>query len=273
MNRYPIYIVSKGRADTRLTSKALEEMNIPYHIVVEQHEQATYASVMDSNKILVLPESYLSGYDTCDNLKRTKSVGPGAARNFCWDHALHAGHARHWVLDDNIKSFLRFNRNKKKKVTSMQPFEIMEEFVDRYSNIAMAGPNYASFIPSKRGDFPPFVLNTRIYSCNLIKNDAPFRWRGRYNEDTDLSLRMLKSGLCTARFNVFLQEKAATQTVKGGNTKEFYEQEGTLPKSRMLVNLHPDVARLAWRYGRAHHHVDYRPFKANRLNRLADNRE
>ena len=29
--KYPIYIVSKGRADSRLTSKALEKINCPYY--------------------------------------------------------------------------------------------------------------------------------------------------------------------------------------------------------------------------------------------------
>ena len=36
--KYPIYIVSKGRADTRLTAKALEAMEVPYYIVVENQE-------------------------------------------------------------------------------------------------------------------------------------------------------------------------------------------------------------------------------------------
>ena len=31
--KYPLYIVSKGRADSRLTSKALEKMLVPYYIV------------------------------------------------------------------------------------------------------------------------------------------------------------------------------------------------------------------------------------------------
>ena len=36
--KYPIYIVSKGRWESRLTSKALERMNVPYRIIVEQDE-------------------------------------------------------------------------------------------------------------------------------------------------------------------------------------------------------------------------------------------
>ncbi len=79
-----------------------------------------------------------------------------------------------------------------------------KDFVLRYENIAMAGPNYFMFAPRKR-KHPPFSLNTRIYSCNLIRNDLPFRWRARYNEDTDLSLRMLKAGWCTVLFYVFLK--------------------------------------------------------------------
>jgi len=29
--------------------------------------------------------------------------------------------------------------------------------------------------------------------------------------------------------------------------------------------MHPDVARITWRYGRWHHHVNYAPFKKNKL--------
>ena len=108
-------------------------------------------------------------------------------------------------------------------------------------------------------------MGTRIYSCNLIKNNAPFRWRGRYNEDTDLSLRMLKAKWCTVQFNAFLQLKITTQKMNGGNTGEFYSKEGTYPKSEMQVKMHPDVSKMVWRFGRCHHHVDYGPFKSNKL--------
>jgi hypothetical protein len=90
------------------------------------------------------------------------------------------------------------------------------------------------------------------------------------NEDTDLSLRVLKAGFVTIQFNAFLQGKMATQSQAGGYTKEFYSKEGTLRKSKMLVDEHPDVAEIAWRFGRWHHYVDYGPFKNNKLIRRAD---
>jgi hypothetical protein len=148
-------------------------------------------------------------------------------------------------------------------------FRAMEDFVLRYENVAMAGPNYEMFVPRKQ-KVPPFVLNTRIYSCNLIRNNIQFRWRGRYNEDTDLSLRILKAGLCTVQFNAFLQLKTTTQVLKGGNTEAFYSKEGTLPKSQMLVQMHPDVAELKYKFSRIHHHVDYSGFKKIKLKKRKD---
>ena len=43
--KYPIYIVSKTRWESRLTSKALEEMKVPYFIVVEEFQYQEYANV------------------------------------------------------------------------------------------------------------------------------------------------------------------------------------------------------------------------------------
>lgn len=272
--QFPLYIPSKGRADTRLTAKALEEMGVFYTIVVEEQEYDDYAKVIDKEKILILDKKYQDEYDTCDDLGNTKSKGPGAARNFIWDHSIKKGYKWHWVMDDNIKLFRRWNHNRRIKCYDGTPFKVMEDFVLRYKNIAMAGPNYSFFVIDKWAYlYGPFTVNTRIYSCNLIRNDVPFRWRGRYNEDTDLSLQMLKAGWCTVQFNVFLQEKTNTQVLKGGNTDAFYAKEGTIPKSKMQVQLHPDVSKLTWRYGRWHHHVNYNKFKRENRLILKDNVE
>lgn len=32
----------------------------------------------------------------------------------------------------------------------------------------------------------------------------------------------------------------------------------------MLEDTHPDVSKVVWRYGRYHHHVDYKPFRDNK---------
>jgi hypothetical protein len=264
MPQFPLYVVTKGRADSRLTIKALISMGVPFHAVVEAQEYDSYAAVIDPKSILILNTAFQRDYDTCDQLGDSKSKGPGAARNFAWYDSIERGYAWHWVMDDNIRAFYRLHNNLKYVCRTGVPFRAMEDFCLRYMNIGMAGPCYEMFAPRKKA-FPPFITNTRIYSCNLIRNDLPFRWRGRYNEDTILSLDLLKARWCTVEFYAFLQEKRVTQRYAGGNTTEFYQHEGTAPKSRMLVEQHPDVARLTTKWGRPHHYVNYAPFRATPL--------
>ena len=283
--QFPLYIPSKGRAEYMITSKALTLMNVQHYVVVEPHQVKDYQNAVREMKltatILPLDMTYKEKYELCDEHGLTKSTGPGPARNFAWEHSIKNGFTHHWVMDDNISSFRRLNRNQRIKVESAAFWRAMEDFCLRYKNIAMAGPNYMFFAPA-RSKLPPFVTNTRIYSCNFIRNDLSFRWRGRYNEDTILSLDILKAGWCTVQFYAFLQEKLGTQIVKGGNTEEFYHKEGvvqkgnkyadtgTVAKSKMLVDVHPDVSKLTWRYSRCHHHVDYTPFKNQKLIKKSD---
>lgn len=239
--KYPIYIVSKGRWETRHTSRALENLGIPYYIAVEEHEYEKYCEVIDPKKVLKMPFS-------------NHGLGSGPARNWVWEHSKAAGFKRHWVLDDNIQEFWRFNHNQRIRMESGAFFRASEDFCDRFKNVMMAGLQYKFFVMDSY-HYPPYVLNTRLMSCILIQNDCPHKWRGKYNEDVDLSLRILKDGYCTILFYTYLQGKMRTGTVKGGNTEELYGK-GTFEKSKMLVDLHPDVVRLVHRYGRWHHHVD-----------------
>lgn len=267
--KFPVYIVSKGRHENGLTTRALQEMGVPHYIVVEAQEVDLYRSGRCFGELLVLPENYKTQYDLCDDLGMTKSTGPGPARNFCIDHSKALGFDRHWVMDDNIDAFHYLNRNEKHEVRTGATLKAAEDFVCRYSNVPVAGLNYYSFC-KKTDKVPPYILNTRIYSCLLIDNNSGYRWRARYNEDTDLSLRVLKDGLCTIQFNAFLCGKITTQRMRGGNSADFYDEEGTLPKSQMLADLHPDVAKVVFKFNRWHHHVDYSPFKNNKLLKIVD---
>ena len=249
--KHPIYIVSKGRWKNAITARSLDRMAVPYRIVVEPQEYPNYAAVIAPENILTLPFSNLG-------------QGSIPARNWIWEHSLAAGDARHWILDDNIESFNRLNRNMKPIVETGAIFRAAEDFVERYDNVPLSGFNYFSFC-RKTEKVPPYYLNTRIYSCILIQNSFPLRWRGRYNEDTDLSLRVLKLGQCTILFNAFLCGKVTTMRMKGGNTDELYADDGRRKMAESLAEQHPDVAKVVWKFKRWHHQVNYKPFKANKL--------
>lgn len=254
-------------------------MGVPHTLVVEPPEVDAYREAVKQRELLAdvveLNLDYKRRYELLDGHGLTKSTGSGPARNFIWDHAKQRGARWHWVMDDNLRAIYRLHENEKHKVLSGAAFRAMEDFTLRYSNVAMSGPNYEMFVP-RRDKCPPFTTNTRVYSCNLIRNDLPFRWRGRYNEDTILSLDMLKAGWCTILFNAFLADKMRTQMLGGGNTAEIYDGankvegqayavHGTTEKSRMLARVHPDCASVVWRFRRVHHHVNYGQFRRHKL--------
>jgi hypothetical protein len=253
--RRPIYIVSKGRWESRLTARALDRIGVDYLIAVEPQEADRYRQVIDPAKVIELPFSNLG-------------QGSIPARNYVWRHSLERGADWHWCLDDNIQGFYRLYKNLKTPVGDGTIFWVIEDFANRYSNLGQTGMNYFMFAPRKEL-VPPLYLNTRVYSCILIRNDLPFRWRGRYNEDTDLSLRILKSGLCTVLFNAFLARKSPTMTMKGGNTDNLYKQEkgfdGRLEMALSLQKQHPDCIKVVRRWGRWQHLVDYSRFRDNHL--------
>lgn len=264
---YPIYVVSKGRHDIGKMhiSYWLSNMHQPHYIIVEKQEVDLYRSTYGASQyctILELPQTFKDNYDVFDdNIGRKGTTGPGASRNFAMEDSKEKGFTWCWVLDDNTEfpGFVRYYRGRRIPCYSSEVFRTLEDFVNRYENVGQAGLNYSKFCIDE-GDYPPFTTNTRIYSFLLLRNDLPYRWRGRYNEDTDLSLRILKDGYCTIQQNCYVACKVTTQKVKGGNTQEFYAQEGTKAKSQMLVEMHPDVAQLVWKFNRWHHQVDYSGF-------------
>jgi len=83
MNKYPLYIPSKGRYEYMITSKVLTKMNIHHYIIVEPQEYDQYCEAVEKNKLLTtvlkLDLSYKEKYELCDNLGLTKSTGSGPA--------------------------------------------------------------------------------------------------------------------------------------------------------------------------------------------------
>lgn len=261
-HKYPIYIISKGRWNKCLTALYLEKCGVDYSLVVEPSEYEHYASKHDKSKIITLPDDF-------------SKLGKGGipARNFVLDHSRENGDIRHWILDDNIRYFFRNHNSVKRHVYGEDIFRPVEEYADRYKNVYICGHNYSMFSVACDSSKPPLTLNTRVYSCILIKNDitdlvdesGSVRWRGKYNEDTDLSLRVLKLGHPTFIMNAVSCGKEKTGTSKGGNTDTIYAgDDGTL-KTQALIDAHPDVAKMTEKFGRVHHQVDYTGFKDNKF--------
>jgi len=259
--KHTIYVITKGRWDTNYTVKSLIKLGIEnYKVVIEKEEVEKYInSGIDKNKIII--------FDKED--KENKSGIP--VRNFVWNYSISKNEKYHWILDDNIRGFYRWNRNKRFELKTGYCFTHIEEYTEQKNNVMQSGMNYLCFnndIDYKR-DIA--TKNTRIYSCILIKNDIPKleeKWRGKFNEDTDLSIRILKLGYGTLLFNNYLCGKQQTGKMKGGNQELYkqYSQKGYEDKTMSLVDQHPDIVKTTAKFSKdCHHSVNYKPFKNNSI--------
>lgn len=256
-SKYPVCIPSKGRADCQKTGKALDRLGVTYRFFVEETEYEEYCRHLGESKVVKMP---------------FHDLGQGSipARNFIWEWAKERGHKRHWTVDDNIRAFVRCTSNRRLVVYGGGFFRAMEDYVDRFANVAMAGPHDKGFVMDRDPALAPFLLNSRVYSCILLDTTMSHRWRGRYNEDTDLSLRILKEGSCTMLFRALCMDKCDTSGskvggMKGGNTDTVYATDDKRRAfAESLREQHPDCVKVVWKFNRWHHQVNYSAFKWNR---------
>ena len=236
--RYPVYVPSKGRWDSPFTATLLAGDGVPFRLVVEPQERDKYAKQFGPDKLLVLPQN---------------DRGLIYARNWIKEHSIAAGDVRHWQLDDNIQYVSRVYRNRRMRCESGVALAATEDFVDRYDNVAIAGLNYHFFVRSGK-TVPPFYVNAHVYSCTLVLNSIPYRWRSYLNDDTDMCLQVLAGGWCTVAMNAFLVRKMQTMIVRGGNTG-IYQGDGRLKMARALERMWPGVVETKRRFRRPQHVV------------------
>lgn len=249
--KYPIYIISKGRADRPLTARLFEKAGLDYLIVVEPQEAENYKQALGEHRVLVLPFSNLG-------------LGSYPARNFCWEHAKKQGYRYHWLFDDNLIRFKKWINGK--RTTCNEIINQALIFVETYAikeNIDISGfeePNFSTKPPKK-----PFKYNCHVYSAMLIKNNLPYRWRLKYNEDVDLNLQVLHNGGKTSSCMYYLADKVSTSAkMKGGNQDELYkgnDPKKKLLKAKMLEAVWPQYVKTVIRFGRYHHLIDWKQFQ------------
>jgi hypothetical protein len=251
--KYPIYIVSKGRYNTTLTANSFEKAGIDYLIAVEPQEYEQYCNKLGTKRVLKLPFANLG-------------LGSYPARNFCWEHAKALGHKYHWLFDDNINGISKWTDGKKPRTQTYTKEAIL--YVESYSEKLkkdILGFEYRYFVitPPKK----PFKNNCHVYSAMLIRNDLPYRWRLKYNEDVDLCLQVLHNGGTTTSCVYYMSNKVETsKKMKGGNQTELYQGNApkkNLLKAKMLEAVWPQYTKTVIRFGRHHHLINWKQFKKN----------
>lgn len=273
-NKYPIYVISKGRFyrnrkyQAPMTCQYLETIGVDYKIVIEPREEHQYIKSISKDKIILLPDKYLN-----------RNQGSIPARNYVHHLNIHNKERAYWILDDNICDYHWLDNNQRYKVRDAITFRIIEDLMDNYENVYLAAHQYKMFRPPT--DYSNNIQhNGRCFSSILIRtdiitlNDDRDIWRGKYNEDVDLSLRILKLGLPTILLNVLTADKIKTGG-RGGNHDIYTEDNNHsgVEKSRSLLEHHADCIDIVPRYGRMHHKIRTIQFENNKYMRVKDFKE
>ena len=253
MNHYPIYIISKGRAYNPLTAVNFEKASIDYLIAIEPQEAEEYEKALSKNRLLILPFSNLG-------------LGSYPARNFCWEHAKSNGHKYHWLFDDNIICWKKWVNGKRTKLEDISEALRYVELNVQKSKVDISGFEEPNFVV--RPPKVPFKYNCHVYSAMLIKNDLPYRWRLKYNEDVDLCLQILHNKGTISSCIYYMADKVSTVSkMKGGNQDELYkgnDPKKKLLKAKMLEAAWPQYAKTVIRFGRIHHFINWNIFKVKK---------
>jgi len=249
-SKYPIYIISKGRHENPLTALAFIKSNLNFLIAVEPQEYDLYCKKLGKDFVLKLPFSNLG-------------LGSYPARNFCWEHAKLLGFKYHWLFDDNIRGFAKWINGKRKPYSNcIDAINYVNFFVDK-NNTDISGFEYRYMV--MKCPLKAFKSNCHVYSAMLIKNEMPYRWRLKYNEDIDLCLQVLHNGGTTASCIYYMTNKVSTAAkMKGGNQTELYKgnsPEKNLLKAKMLEAVWPQYAKTVIRFNRHHHLINWKVFK------------
>lgn len=207
---FPIGIVSYGRANKfGRTHKLLTKMKVKHYLFVENQEEAQYRDWYDPTycKLVV-----------ADNFSELK-MGSTPMRNYILDYF---DEDYVWILDDNIKKYIYFNRGKKNPIESPVVFTMVENYVLGCDNLGIASHNFNPMIPQGM-ERTCIIVNGKCYSSMLLNNRIGLRFSHRHQEDNFISIDCICKGYNTLCFNSIMYDKNTSGLDHGGNHDGIYK--------------------------------------------------
>ena len=211
--KYPIGIVSYSRCNQYgRTHKTLTDMKVQHYLFVEPDQHEDYYKWYDPTycKLIMGSENY-----------HNQKMGSTPMRNCILDYFKHRGFSKCWLLDDNIKRYMRLHHGTKNPIDSSVVFTHIENYVDQYDNVGIASHNFNPEI--RENDCRPCVVkNGKQFSSLLIPLDNDIRFRYKYNEDHLISMEYINKGFCNLCFNSVCYDKNTSGKDSGGNAQSIY---------------------------------------------------
>lgn len=213
---YPICVLSYKRANKYgRTHLLLTKMKIKHYLFIEPSQRSDYEKWYDSE----FCELVVYGSDLSD-----ENMGGTPARNFILDWGNFHNFERVWMLDDNIKGYLRLYQGQKYQINSPVIFTHIEDYVERYDNVGAVSHNFNPFV--REGDFRKCIVkNDKSYSSMLLPTNPDVRFRYKHQEDNLMSIEFIEKGYCNLCFNSVCYDKNTSGQDGGGNRESIYKVE------------------------------------------------
>lgn len=265
-DEFAILILTHGRADNVMTTKALEKSGYTgkiYYVIDDEDEQENlyYAKYGDS----VIKFNKKKAAEHTDVMTPSRKRNAVVfARNECWRIAEELGLTHFCVLDDDYKTFgIRYIEDGKFKEQKIKKLdEIIAafcEFLDVSGAITVCMAQGGDYIGGVNGGFFHKGLSRKAMNVWFMRTDRPFKYIGLTNEDTNMYVSLGGVGKLMFTVTNVSVNQVQTQDNPGGLT-DIYKQDGTFVKSFYSVMCRPDcvkVAAMGNRFMRMHHNVEW----------------
>tara|TARA_R110000765_G_scaffold415126_1_gene516064 strand:+ start:982 stop:2328 length:1347 start_codon:yes stop_codon:yes gene_type:complete len=225
--KYPICILSYGRYNKYgKTHLYLTKCKIHHYLFVEPCEYDLYLNWYNNEYCNLIK---------CPRNFHLDKMGGSVVRNYILKWGKDLSYDRVWMLDDNIKNYMRFLSGVKNEIQSKEIFTSIENYIERYNNVGLVSHNFCPYI-MEHDCRPCIVKNGKCYSSMLIKTDIGITFDGKYNEDVLISIDTICKGYCNLCFNHILYNKDTSGSNKGGNQSLYkdHTQQGYKDKYEYL---------------------------------------
>lgn len=197
-NRYTIYIPSKNRLNLCLTAELFIKNWIDFKLVIEPQEYESYEKKYGSDKLLQLDKN---------------DAGLPYSRNWIKNYSKSIWEDYHWQFDDDIVDIKQRENDKNFTVNPLLPIIYIEDYVDKYTNIAVAWLRDITYAWSQT-DFISY--NKLVTSTFLVNNAVDTMWENTVIGMNDWCLQVLFKWYCTILFNRLIHHKKPDQSFPGG---------------------------------------------------------
>jgi len=237
MNGFPIYIPSKGRYEC-ITAKQLLNFKIPFKIVIEPQDYNDYEKKW-GNYLLVLDRN---------------DMGISYVRQVIINYAKSNGQKWIWMIDDDITEWWY-------RVSNDGCVKANISFLNEVENHILNHPEkdtvgqvglYHSVWACKKNCTIPFISENvgivQVVAFNLSNINIEYDPQLNGMEDQDLTLRLLKSGVKTLRYNHFSFKTYSKGENKGG-LYYFYKNNPISNTVKRFYNKHynKDKRIVSWK--------------------------